>query len=79
MTAVDTKPTHEEKVGHNLDHLFGHPLPECPRCGSRQLATVVDTLQDVNFYCLACDRCWRVALGFAQPITPKACASTPRV
>ena len=80
MTAVETKPAHEAKVVHSLDHLFGHPLPECPRCGFRHLETVVDDeWDDVNFSCPACNRCWHVALGFAQPIASAACLSPSKV
>jgi hypothetical protein len=79
MTIVKT-PTPEETAVHNVEYLFGRPLPECPRCGSRRLETVVeDVLQEVNFYCLACDRCWRVELGFAQPIPPAVCVHAESV
>jgi len=73
MTIVDTRAA-SGIADREADHLFGHPLPRCPRCGARELDTVVENeFQEVHFYCRTCDRCWRVELGFAQPIPRSAC------
>jgi hypothetical protein len=74
MTVVDTRPIINAMADREPDRLFGHPLPRCPRCGARELDTVVeDQSQEVHFYCRTCERCWRVELGFAQPIARSAC------
>lgn len=75
MTTTSTeKPTAEPAADLETEHLFGHPLPQCPRCGNRHLETVVDDeTRDVNFFCGMCDRCWRIELGFAHPIPSGAC------
>ena len=74
MTTTSTEPMADNAADLETEHLFGHPLPQCPRCGNRHLETVVDDeSRDVNFFCGVCDRCWRVELGFAQPIAPGVC------
>ncbi len=78
MTIVETKPNVTGVVDSEADreahHLFGHPLPQCPRCGAQELETIVeDVFQDVYFYCRTCERCWRVELGFAQPFARSVC------
>ena len=75
MTTTSTEPMAGNAADREPEHLFGHPLPQCPRCGNRHLETVVeeDEFREVHFFCSTCGRCWRVELGFAQPIAPGAC------
>jgi uncharacterized Zn finger protein len=78
MTFTSTEPMAENAKDLEADHLFGRPLHQCPRCGNRHLETVVeDESREVHFFCSACDRCWRVELGFAQPVAPGVCLRNP--
>ena len=55
------------------DHLFARPLRECPACGSDLLEPVVEAQGgDVHFFCRACDRCWRIELGYIHRVNPPA-------
>lgn len=53
------------------DFGFGS-LDHCPACGSHELLAVHDEEQ-ANFLCEACDRCWHLALGWAQRVDPESC------
>jgi hypothetical protein len=52
----------------------GRPLPQCPGCGSDHLESVVEArVQDVNFLCRSCGRCWHVTLGRVSRVAPQTC------
>ena len=58
--------------------LITRPLLYCPECGSTRLEPVVESIvQDVNFLCAECGRCWHAALGSVQRIAPPSCFGCP--
>jgi transposase-like protein len=57
---------------------ISQPLTHCPRCGSTLLQPVVESMvQEVHFLCRACGRCWDVAFGTAQRVSPSSCYGCP--
>jgi len=52
--------------------LIAAPLDVCPGCGQDSFTAVVDE-DTVNFLCLACWRCWHIALGWVSLVDPHTC------
>ena len=60
------------------DHPIAYPLAQCPACGSQRLDAVVEEkAQAVHFLCQDCKRCWNLALGYVQRVTPDTCLGCP--
>jgi hypothetical protein len=58
--------------------MITRPLLHCPECGSTRLQPVVESIvQEVNFLCAACGRCWHASLGSVQRIAPPTCFGCP--
>jgi len=59
--------------------LIARPLLHCPECGSTRLEPVVESIvQEVNFFCADCGRCWHAAFGSVQRIAPMSCSGCPQ-
>jgi len=55
------------------------PLAFCPTCASGNLDPVVEVdAEEVHFLCVDCNRCWHVALGYVQRMTPATCGGCPQ-
>jgi hypothetical protein len=52
----------------------GWLLERCPTCSSDALVAVLD-VDEPNFFCPACGRCWHVELGFVSRVDPLTCVT----
>jgi len=55
---------------------IGGALDACPSCGLVELTAVRD-LDDTNFLCTRCGRCWHVECAVAYRVDPLTCAGCP--
>lgn len=55
---------------------IGGALEACPSCGGTELLPVRD-LDDTNFLCSACWRCWHIEFSMAYPVDPLTCSGCP--
>ena len=55
----------------------GWLLERCPACSADELVAVVD-VDEPNFLCQACGRCWHVELGFVSRVDPATCTGCPQ-
>jgi hypothetical protein len=51
-------------------------LERCPGCGADRLVVVLD-VDEANFLCEACGRCWHVELGYVSRVDPLTCSGCP--
>jgi hypothetical protein len=49
------------------------PLGACPACGAAEVLPVLD-LDDTNFLCTRCGKCWHVEFGVVYRVDPLTCA-----
>ena len=60
--------------------LSGPLLDRCPACHATGLVTMTD-VDETNFRCPNCGRCWHLGLGYVSrvnPLTCSACSSRSR-
>ena len=50
----------------------GWLLEKCPGCDAHALVAVLD-VDEPNFLCEACGRCWHVELGYVSRVDPLTC------
>ena len=55
---------------------IGGSLEACPSCGRTELLAVRD-LDDTNFLCTGCGKCWHVEFSVAYRVDPLTCAGCP--
>jgi hypothetical protein len=53
--------------------VLGPPLERCPACGADRLVAVLD-VDETNFLCQACGRCWHVEFGCVSRVDPLTCS-----